>query len=448
MPTNPQQKIPILMVSHYYPPVGGVRVLRTVKIAKYLSRMGFLPVVLSAKEEILQTASEEELDNFHRLLIRLPIVRLPSRQTKKIPKAGVERGGYPKRMSSLKQMVILILRAIKQFILYPDITVAWIPSAYRAGLCAIRKYGVRAIYASHPPPSNLIVALLLALRTRRPLIVDFRDLWRYYPFRVKFHPLELLLTPWLEKYLIKKSALVVTVTPSLVRSFLKDHRPYLPPKLLYLPNGYDEEDFSKAKPAAKDSAGRFRLVHTGTLYPGRGAEYFFSALSQALREQPALANKLVFRQVGYVDITVERELSKLVAQGIAQQIPPVSHSEAISELLSADLLVIINPPGKAGESVLALKSTEYLRAGKPILVVSSPSPTSRLVERLGAGRTCGHRDTSGIAQAILDFFERRTGKWVGDDRLLGWYERGFQVQRLVKALQGILAAECRGAMKD
>lgn len=448
MLSQAEQKIPILMVSYYYPPVGGVRVLRTTKMGKYLSRMGFLPVVLSAREEILQTAREAELDNFHRILIRLPIVKLPSRQTKRASEERVDRQSYPKRIFPLKQTFVLLLRAIKQFILYPDITLVWIPSAYRAGLSAVREYGIRAIYATHPPPSNLIVALLLALRTKKPLIVDFRDLWRYYPFRVKFHPLELLLTPWLEKYLIKKSALVITVTPPLVRAFLGDHRPYLSPKLLYLPNGYDEEDFARARPEKKDSAGRFRLVHTGTLYAGRGAEYFFAGLAQAMRLKPALVGRLVFRQVGYVDISIERELFELISQGVAEQVPPVSHSEAITEMLSADLLVIINPLGKAGESVLALKSTEYLRAGKPILVISSPSPTSELVERLGAGRTCDHRDTSGIAQAIIDFYERRGGKWAGDDKLLRWYERGFQVRRLAQAIERILSPKQENTMKD
>jgi glycosyltransferase involved in cell wall biosynthesis len=438
MPPDPEQKIPILMVSYYYPPVGGVRVLRTTKIGKYLSRMGFLPVVLCSKEEILPASRDEELDSFQRILICLPKIKLPSRQTKKAPRQGVDLNSSPKPLPPLKKAIILLLRAIKQFILYPDIAVAWIPSAYKAGLSAIRKYGIRAIYATHPPPSNLIVALLLALRTKKPLVVDFRDFWRYYPFRVKFHPLELLLTPWLEKYLIKKSALVIAVTAPLVRTFLSDHRPYLSPKLLYLPNGYDEEDFVSARPTKKDPAGRFRLVHTGGFYEGRGGSCFLAGLERAIQLFPELEKVMVFRQVGFVDITEQEHIQRLVERGVVELIPPVSHSQAVREMLGADLLLLIVPPKRAGEAVLSLKSTEYIRAEKPILAISPPSPTTVLVEEFGAGRCIDNDDVEGIAEAIISFYKKRKKRNFVDLSALSWYERNNQVARLAEILWKML----------
>ncbi len=426
------------MVTHFYPPVGGVRVLRTVKVAKYLSRLGFLPVVLTSKDYRFVDLTGEEPDDFSRILVRIPSPKIPTRQRFGRGKMEGGRGDSTKRLSSIKRAVICVLRIIKRFALYPDDVVGWIPSAYRAGLQAIRKHGVRAIYATHPPPSNLLVALMLSMRTAKPLIVDFRDLWRHYPFRVKYHPLELLLTPMLEAYLIRKAALVITVTTPLVRDFLKDHGRHLSGKLLYLPNGYDEEDFACADSAPKDPEGRFRIVHTGTLYPGRGGGYFLAGLRRALELRGDLSGRVIFRQVGIVDITEEELFGEFEGQGVAERLPHVGHSQAISEMLGADLLLLIVPRGRAGEVVLSLKTTEYLRAGKPILVISPPSPTGELVERLRAGRVLPHEDTEGIAQAIISFYDRRKEKFFADPSVFRWYERGRQMKRLAVVLKGML----------
>jgi glycosyltransferase involved in cell wall biosynthesis len=82
--------------------------------------------------------------------------------------------------------------------------------------------------------------------------------------------------------------------------------------------------------------------------------------------------------------------------------PPVDWQHAITHVLAADIVVVINAPSTGGDMAVPTKLYEALAIGRPVLALTRPgSDTARLLERLGqeAGLATPHEPVS-IAAAI------------------------------------------------
>src|SRR5262249_14665631 len=122
--------------------------------------------------------------------------------------------------------------------------------------------------------------------TGKPWVVDFRDsmteddyprdrtTWRVWR--------------WLEGQAVRRASLILFTAESAVRMYRKRY-PELPKeKLLLLPNGYDEGDFTALPPSSvtRSVSGRpFQLLHSGLVYPEeRDPRPFFRALARLTQE--------------------------------------------------------------------------------------------------------------------------------------------------------------------
>jgi hypothetical protein len=126
----------VLLVAHHYPPDGSSSgVLRPLKFSKYLSRYGWKPHVLTLKESLYAVRDDT-------LMGQIPEDVMVHRTV------GLDSS----RHLSIKGRYLAALSV-------PDRFVMWLPFAVAAGVRAIKKYGIRAIYSTSPPPTTHLIAL-------------------------------------------------------------------------------------------------------------------------------------------------------------------------------------------------------------------------------------------------------------------------------------------------
>ncbi|GAI50229.1 unnamed protein product, partial [marine sediment metagenome] len=150
-------RIKLLILSYYWPPLGGPGSLRPVKFSKYLSKFGVDPIILTRKNIAYHSIDNKLGDEVK----NLKIIKTESPD--------------PARLLYLMGMRIyhprLWQRPIKQAINFPDHKLPWFPFAYNAG----SKIDFDSIFVTAPPFSSFITGYYLAKKTGKPLIIDFRD---------------------------------------------------------------------------------------------------------------------------------------------------------------------------------------------------------------------------------------------------------------------------------
>jgi glycosyltransferase involved in cell wall biosynthesis len=243
----------------------------------------------------------------------------------------------------------------------------------------------------------------LAMRLSRacgvPWVADFRDLWTDNPA----YAAPAWRRAWdrrLESRWLASAAGVITVTPTLRDVLARRVPPSCPVALIH--NGYDEIDFAAVAAAAK-APGTFRVVHAGTLYGHQSPRELLAAAQTLLEAEPTLAMRLRLRFVGLVGGRFEPMLAQFEARfpGVLERTGFVEHRRAVGEMLAADLLLLIIGGGEAARGVLSGKIFEYLRAGRPVLLVGPPDgDAAQLLRAHARCQVCQEGDTAGIARAL------------------------------------------------
>mgnify|MGYP001568347155 CR=1 FL=1 len=88
--------------------------------------------------------------------------------------------------------------------------------------------------------------------------------------------------------------------------------------------------------------------------------------------------------------------------GIAEIIGFVPRSEALKEILRADVLVLL---GGTQRLSIAAKVYEYMAGRKPILAITEDGATAELIRRVGGGRVVAPNDLKGAKDAIASWYE-------------------------------------------
>lgn len=336
----------ILFISYYFPPLGGVGVIRISKFIKYLKRKGYEILVITVKkipyylydEELLKEIEGikiyqvESLD-FARLLYHLGI-------RKKFSYAGTSYSHFLNK------------------ILFPDAKIGFLPLGYSLSKKIIKKEKPHFIFATSPPYTVLLIGLLLKKKFSLPLISDFRDLYPTGTMPPPFYFRKFLDN--LRKKIVKDSDIVL----SCHYEILKD----LGNKAIWLPNGYDPEDFiiKEWKFPTKS------IFYAGNLE--RNCEEIF-LLAEDLKNIPNLKIYLA----GHIDFFIKK---KLINYSNIIYLGGFSHKEVCSLMKGADYLLYLSKPNQ----IAGLKLFEYIGAQKPIIFYGKISEEiKRLNERYQIG---------------------------------------------------------------
>jgi len=397
----------ILMFTYFYPPLGGAGVQRSLKFSKYLPELGIMPIVISADS----SAYTQD----HSLLSEVPpgmqVVRVPHTPaltrlmafakkpagTRKVSAAPALKG--PDQAGTAKLWRDRALRAFGSF-QYPDDKAAWVRLAEQAALRVMERTPIDLVYSSSPPVSAHIAAMRVARHAQVPWVADFRDLWTANPDYIA-PGWRRMLDRRLESRLLATANGIVTVSENLAAVLAARAGSGVP--VQSIPNGYDEADFAGITVGEQEPK-RFRIVHAGTFYGSRSPESFLRGVEQLLEREPAARDRLRIRLVGNVGSRFEPLLASFEARipGVLERTGYVEHQRALAEIMSADaLLLVIGGDNEGAAGVMTGKLFEYLRTGRPILLMGAlGGEAARLIRDAGAGETLGHDETSNVAALL------------------------------------------------
>jgi glycosyltransferase involved in cell wall biosynthesis len=288
--------------------------------------------------------------------------------------------------------------------------VGWLPFALYAGIRLIRRHPVRAIVASGPPFTTVLLGWLLTLLTSRPLLVDMRDAWAEDEsdpfgtiggrFRAPYGKLRIRTLRRLEGTVIKAARGIFFTSTYTLRRYLERYPGAAPRSELVL-NGVEESDFAREPPATN----AFTFAYVGTLhdYQLPDVERFLAAFAHALTVDPSFGSARVFL-AGHHGAALAKHLEALVSQyrlGDCVTIAgPIPHEEAIDVLKAAGTILLV---AGANPFVRLTKIPEAAAAQRPVLVLAAPgSETARCATDLGQTVSSG-QSIQELAGLLLRF---------------------------------------------
>ena len=373
----------VLMVAFQFPPfAGSSAVQRTLRFVRYLPEFGWEPVVLTAHPRAYEQRSPDQL-------------------------LDIPRGTVIERAFCLDAARHLgLFRRYPASFARPDRWISWWPWAVLKGLQLVARYKPDALWSTFPIPTAHKIGRSLHRRTRLPWIADFRD-----PMVQPDDPADPIL--WaayerVEQATIADSQLNVFTTAGTCALYRARYQDRPNASFVVVENGYDEEVFTSLtdvsaspKPA---TTGRLLLLHSGAIYPlERDPTQLFLALKVLVAKGVVSPRtmRVRLRATGH-DPEIRRMIVECGVADIVELAPPVSYREAISEMLVADALLILQ--GGQVKTQVPAKVYEYLRARRPILALTDPDgDTARVLASAGVRHIARIDSKQEIARAIEDF---------------------------------------------
>lgn len=371
----------VLMVAFHYPPLrGSSGIQRTLKFSKYLPEFGWEPIVLTAHQRAYSSLGNDQINEISKQISYRAFALDTSRHLS-------FKGRYPGVLS------------------LPDRWVSWWLGAVPLGLYLIKKYQPDIIWSTYPIATAHLIGHSLSRLTGIPWVSDFRDpmVDEVYPF----DPLTRRTHLWIERKAVNRSSRIVLTTPGAVKDFEKRFPQIPASRFCLIENGYDEESFATAEAIItrkQSESKQIVLVHSGIIYPSeRDPIPLFGALAD-LSQQGLISPaglKIILRATAH-----DSYLLELIDQyGIGEIVflaPPVSYQEALSEMLTADGLLILQASNCNNQ--IPAKLYECLRARRPILALTDPvGDTAAALINLGIDTIAPLDSKDGIMQKLLHF---------------------------------------------
>ncbi len=465
----------LLMIAAGFPPTGGSGVQRTAKFAKYLPECGWLPIVwtvdridgLPQDPTLLSDLGPDvTVCRWNRGRRARLLQRPASRFHRSVCATKIGNMLVPRVVAAVDWRLNAWLASRP----FPDEFEGWARASVSPLLRLINDQGIDAIYSTYSPASNHLLALTLKQQTSLPWAADFRDLWtedfRYKePSRSRRDADQRL-----EQQILEQADIVIGVTPSQTRILAK-RVPDQCGKFRTITNGYDPDDFDRVgRPTANSEESLvkseereenvetskrqnlqpslttlhsrpFTLSFVGRFERYRAHDALLAGLLRFVDAVGADRTKFVLRIVGHSDRYTRAALGRV---GIPHELTGyVSHAEAISEMVSADALLLSTEATLPNtETVICAKIFEYLASQRPILVVGPDGgECERIVQSANAGLTVT-LDEKDIADALIQLYQAKQGGRPlsgADAGQFSRYSRKTLTQGLANVLDGLIA---------
>ncbi|RJG07064.1 glycosyltransferase [Noviherbaspirillum cavernae] len=372
----------VLMIAYHYPPQhGSSGIQRTLKFSRYLPEFGWDPVVLSARPAAYPSVSNDQL------------VEIPS-------SVHVHRA-FALDASRHLSIRGRYLRAMA----LPDRWSSWWLGAVPSGLRLIREHRPDVIWSTYPIATAHLIGHALHRLSGIPWVADFRD-----PMTDEGYPADAVVRGayrWVERRTILNCSHAVFTTPGAANIY-RARFPHLPAsRFRVIENGYDEENFSGAAalPAnAPQGEKPFVLLHSGIIYPSeRDPRPLFEAVAALVAQGDVSSRdfRLVLRAAHHEELLRQLAHQHGIAD-IVTLLPPIPYREALSEMLAADGLLILQAASCNGQ--IPAKLYEYLRAQRPILALTDPAGDTAATLRNAGIDTIARLDSRDCIMAALRRF--------------------------------------------
>lgn len=440
----------VLLITYYFPPVGGGGVIRILKFAKYLPLFNWQPVIVTATVSGI-THDETLLDELptntqiYRTsvsfwgelkfkLLRKVFVQ-PSQAGKQVqekphPKYNILYG-ITKALEKLK-------KPIESWFLIPDQHVTWVRSATRLASKVIENNTIEAIITSGPPHSVHLVGLALSKKYNIPWIVDFRDDWYSNPILMPTTAFASLAIKRMEHEVVEHAKILMTVTPPLRDKIALRYKNQPNSKFVTIWNGFDTADYNSVS-LIKKTTKYLDLRYVGSYSSLRTTTSLMTALATIKSLHPELFSLLHLTFIGqFADNQFRwREVFGDQISFRGQLI----HTASVTAMLEADALLLLVTSHEGGATAMPGKIFEYMNARRPILALTAPGIITETITNLRLGWVANIDDAKEITQTLITILQywqlHQKLPYEAKDRDLRLFDRKEQAGILAKLLDSI-----------
>lgn len=354
----------VLMISYIFPPINESGTARPQYFAKYLSKFGYWPIVLTRD---INNNLSTDFETLKEIEGRCSIVRVS-------PWDNDDWTLWIRHKLAFISFISFLFGRGKYWIAdaigwrlgfrFREF-IHWIGPGLKAGLRLVLKEKPEVIWATGPRWSTLRMGYWLSILTRRPLIADIRDPWTYgllwKPDKKVFAKRE---KKW-EKTVHSHAKKIIYTSPITENNVKNNFNNNVKNKILTITNGFSDE---KIEPLRTISANKCLFCYLGKLDPDiRNPQLLFSAL-QEINKDTKLAEKIQIQIFSNND-WIKSEISKYGLEHIVKYCGFVSQKESLRYMLGADILVLLQT---RGFDTISGKVFEYISSKKPILGIVSP----------------------------------------------------------------------------
>lgn len=395
----------ILIVAVYFPPQNSVASLRPYSWAKYWSRAGHDVTVLTTRKHDHPTNTVYPFTGFEVREVELPFFNRLRGTLGKGNTAKVAASTNTFKATLLPALFGWVNKSIQylqkkfgilNYCRMPDLTDLWVKPAFHA--VANEQWDL-VVSTAWPYPVHQIAYRLRKKGLAKKWVADWRDIWIGNHLYNGLFPFTLI-EKFYERLWMKKADFITTVSEPLADILRKRYGD----KVTVIYNGFDPEDYENLPPEkAYPDDGVFRIVYTGSIYPGwQDPSPLFEAISRLNNEGLITADQLQVIFYGN-----NADMSPLAKQfNISEYVQYggfLPRQQALHYQRDADALLFLEFESKSLQGILTGKLFEYLFAGPPILAVGvgSDSSTISILSDTARGKVFG-KDTEKITFQIAE----------------------------------------------
>ncbi len=420
----------VLVIAYYFPPMGLSGVQRTLKFVKYMKGNNWEPVVLTVSSTGYYAHDSSLMDEAEKANIR--IVRVNGKEiNSKLSNFGT--------VKMPPEYIRKTLSLISKTFFIPDNKIGWAKNAIKEARNILSKEKFNLIFVSAPPFSAVNMAVKLKKEFDIPLIIDYRDLWYGNQFGFYPTPLHTYLHKKMEYKALKASDRVIATNRKMKEKIIDNYQFLTFEDIYIIPHGYDPEDFENLKIESRTNS-KMRLTYSGIFYEFITPKYFFKAFKELSLERPDVAANIELHFIGYLRKENKGLIRKLNLQDSVKEFGYLPHKEAISKLLSSDVLWMMVGNGRNADTISSGKLYEYFGTRKPILASLPEGALKAAAAEYKASFITKPDDIEDIKNTILKIYDLFLKKELPlpDEEFLQKMRRDFLTEQLIKQFQFVV----------
>lgn len=386
-----KQRLRILIISHYFPPLNSIASNRPYGFAKWLSFLGHDVVVLTTKKLPKETNLNLDCSMFQIIEVDTPLEALGLfrrkifRETSYVASSKEPQNAYRwnflHRFMKAFSTVGGTLIAVERF---PNVLDLMVYKAYKR----IKDINFDIMISSYAPPFSHFVAYLYKKTYPNCFwVVDYRDLWTgNYVWKGLF-PFSLI-ERFFERKINTTADLITTVSEPVAERLRKD---YNLRNVEAIQSGFDPELHNTIPKKTVWNDRKIRMVYTGSIYKHRDPSPLFKAIQNiAISQNNQLLENLEVVFVGGKGDYITKLAKK---HGVSKWVKHLGFCKREESLrIQRDAHVLIFLESEHLNGVMPGKIFEYLFSGTQIwgIGISDDSEVGKIIKKSGCGANFGN----------------------------------------------------------
>lgn len=287
---------------------------------------------------------------------------------------------------------IKYLRRITSFIgykffhIYPDTW--WLNQVLKNIGQIIEDQNIELVYVTYPSAEAIRIGLEIKRTHNIKLITEFRDGLVFEPVVSGNNFLQKIFTGVLEKQVVEKSELIITIGNT-ISEYFKERYQLKNVQTVY--NGFDDHDFNEIlfDQYHDPEPFKIKIANFGSLSASRKGERdeMFIALRRLKKEAKLIAANFELSLIGRITEAERLMISKYGLEDLIKVYPPMPKKLGLKHLyLNFNYLLFYGVKGE--KSIISSKLLEYINLKKPIIGICKGNEAERIISETATGIVC------------------------------------------------------------